>query len=472
MHLVAASLVLASTMASEVPRLMREGDVPGLSIVVIRDRRIASERAFGVASAGTRAPLARDAIFEAASLAKPVFAYAVLRLADAGVLDLDVPLAHYLDEPVSDPRMKTITARMVLTHTTGYQNEVMPGQALQVHFDPGARFSYSGAGFLHLQRVVESLTREPLPTLMQRLVFAPLGMRDSSYVWQPSYERRKVFGHTFAGVVNERRRPRTATVATLHTTARDYARFVIALMNGTGLEPATAAAMLATQVPVDATRHTCLSPCSGTMSTALSWGLGVGIEKSASGRAFWHWGENHGDTHTFMMGRGDGSGVVVFANSGNGHSIMPEVVAAALGGEHRAFAWMGYESYRAPARRVLRDVLARGVRAGELDALTEAQINRIGYALLARKRVDDAVTVFRRNAERFPQSANVHDSLGEAWMIAGNDANALASYRRSLELDPGNVNAAAMLEKLTRAAGPPPPRKDSPPPAAAARRPR
>jgi CubicO group peptidase (beta-lactamase class C family) len=437
--LLAAGLT-AQPLDQVIPRLMRDGDVPGVSIAVIRNRRIAWDRAFGVANAETRVPLKRDAIFESASLGKPVFAYAVLRLADARVLSLDVPLAQYLDEPVSDPRMKTITARMVLTHTTGYQNEVMPGQTLRVHFDPGTRFSYSGAGFLHLQRVVESLTHEPLPALMQRLVFAPLGMRDSGYVWQPQYERRKVYGHTFAGTVNERRRPATATVATLHTTTRDYARFMIALMSDTK--------MLATQVPVDAFRHTCLTPCSGTMSTSLSWSLGVGIEKTASGTAFWHWGENHGDTHTFMMARDDGSGVVVFTNSGNGHSIMPELVAAVLGGEHPAFAWMGYESYRAPARQTLRAILARGLKTNDLDVLTEAQINTIGYALLARRRLDDAIAVLQRNAHRFPESANAHDSLGEAWMTAGNRANAIASYRRSLELDPRNTNAAAMLQKL------------------------
>ncbi len=446
-----AALVLANTLAADIPRLMREGDVPGLSIVVIRDRRVAWERAFGVANAETRAPLRRDAIFESASLGKPVFAYAVLRLVDAGVLDLDVPLAQYLDEPVTDPRMKKITARMVLTHTTGYQNEVMPGQTLEVHFEPGARFSYSGAGYLQLQRVVESLTHEPLPSLMQRLVFDPLGMHDSSYVWQPQWEQRKVYGHTFAGVVNERRRPATATVATLHTTTRDYARFVITLMKGT--------AMTSTQVPVDASGPMCLTPCSGRVSAALSWGLGIGIEKTAKGTALWHWGENHGDTHTFMMARDDGSGVVVFANSGNGHSIMPEIVGAALGGagfssagalggEHPAFAWMGYESYRAPAHQALREILARGASGIDLDALTEAQINRIGYALLARKRVVEAIAVFQRNVERFPQSANVHDSLGEAWMTAGNRANAIASYRRSLELDPGNGNAVDMLRHL------------------------
>jgi len=452
--LSAASLFLACAAAAQaprpaaldrvVPRLMREGDVPGLSMAVIRGRRVVWQRAFGVANAETRAPLRRDAVFEAASLAKPVFSYAVLRLAEAGVLSLDEPLLQYLDEPVSDPRMRSITARMVLTHTTGYQNEVMPGERLAVHFEPGSRFSYSGAGFLHLQRVVEHLTRKPIGTLMNELVFTPLGMRDSAYVWRPNYARRKVYGHTAARKVNERRRPPAATVATLHTTTSDYARFVLAVMKGDVLkgEP---------QVAVDASCHTCLSGGSGTPSPALSWGLGVGIEKTSAGTALWHWGENHGDTHTFMMARDDGSGVVVFTNSGNGHSIMPELVAAALGGEHPAFAWMGYESYRSPARRLLRDVLARGTAAlpvTAFDALTEAQINRIGYHLLARGRTSEAIAVFQRNVEKFPESANVHDSLGEAWMTAGDDAKAIASYHRSLELDPKNSNAVAMLERL------------------------
>ncbi|HEY0156870.1 MAG TPA: serine hydrolase domain-containing protein [Thermoanaerobaculia bacterium] len=353
-YLLAASLLV--TLAAEaqlgrlVPRLMRDGGVPGLSMVLIRDGEVAWERAFGVANADTGARLTAEAIFESASLAKPVFAYAVLKLVDAGVLSLDVPLSDYLDEPVSDPRMRKITARMVLTHTTGYQNEVMPGKTLQVHFEPGARFSYSGAGFLRLQRVVEHLTRKPFPTLMHELVFAPLGMHDSGYTWVPAYERRKVFGHDRSGEVMARRKPAVATMGTLHTTPRDYARFTLAVMNGTGLKPATAAAMKSAQVAVDASCHTCLQGGSGKLSDALSWGLGWGIEKTARGTSVWHWGENNGDTHTFVMARDDGSGVVVFTNSGNGHSIMAELVAAALEGEHPAFAWMGYEPYRARRR--------------------------------------------------------------------------------------------------------------------------
>ena len=438
-------------------RLMVEGDVAGLSIVVIRGGTIASEKAYGFANTETRAPLTGQAIFESASLGKPVFAYAVLRLVDAGVLSLDVPLHQYLAEPLgdermNDERMKQITAQMVLAHTTGFQNEVMPGQTLAVHFTPGSRFSYSGAGFLYLERVIEKLTGKELPVLMQELVFTPLGMRDSGYVWIPEFETCKAFGHRASGRVAERRRPTIATVATLHTTPADFARFMIAAMKGTGLKPPTARAMLAMQSAVDESCYNCLKPGTGKISTTLSWGLGWGIQRTPRRTAFWHWGENNGEFQNFAIGDRNGDGVVVFTNSGNGFSIMPEVVSAVLGGEHPAFTWMGYERYDSPSKTVFRDIRVRGAEAALLgpsvDQLTEAQINRLGYMLLDIGRVGDAVRIFEHNTQRFPRSGNVYDSLGEAYAAAGEREKAITAYERALTLDPANTNAVAMLQKL------------------------
>jgi CubicO group peptidase (beta-lactamase class C family) len=443
--LLAASLSAAPRdLQRVIPELMAKAEVPGVSVALIERGAIRWRGHFGVANAETRRRIDGRSIFEAASLGKPVFAYALLRLAERGVIDLDRPLARYLDEPLADERMATITARMVLSHTTGLQNEVMPGQTLQVHFTPGTRFSYSGAGFLYLQRVVERVTGKPLPELMRELVFEPLGMRDSGYVWRADYESRKVFGHSAAGVIGARRKPAAATVATLHTTAADYARFVIATMKSK--------TMLAPQVAVDAGCYFCLSGGTGTMSESLSWGLGWGLERTARGRAFWHWGENHGEFQTFAIGYPDGDGVVVLTNSGNGFSVMPEIVAAALAGEHPAFAWMGYEGYRAPSKVLLREIVARGAAAalagGAADSLTEPQINRIGYALLANRRLADAIAIFGLNVHRFPDSFNAYDSLGEAYAAAGDAANAIANYQRSLELNPQNGNAGEMIAKL------------------------
>ena len=84
-----------------IPRLMKEGYVPGLSIAVIRNGKLAWNYGFGVKNAETKEPVTEDTVFEAASLSKPVFAYAVLKLVDSGQLDLDTPLVKYLNRPSS-----------------------------------------------------------------------------------------------------------------------------------------------------------------------------------------------------------------------------------------------------------------------------------------------------------------------------------------------------------------------------------
>ena len=428
------------TLERTIRQLMQEGEVTGLHIVVLENGRIRWQRAFGVSNAETGEPLSERAIFEAASLTKPLFAYAVLKLVDRGALDLDTPLNRYLSEPFPG-----ITARMVLNHTTGFQNEVMPGETLKIHFTPGSRFSYSGAGFLYLQRVVEHITAKPLPLLMRELVFQPLKMSDSSYTWLPEYERRKVYGHNAGGGVAQRRKPLQPTVATLHTTPLDYARFMIAMMKRPG-------AMLSTQSAIDETCFSCLDHEPTRISPALSWGLGWAIEKTPRRTAFWHWGENNGEFQNFAMGDADGNGVVIFTNSGNGFSIMPEIVSTVLPGPHPAFAWMGYEHYRSPAKLLLRDIVKRGARpalaSAAADPLSERALNGIGYALLQRNRPHDALVVFQRVVERFPDSFNAYDSLGEAYAVLGDRANAITNYQRSLDLNAGNTNAVEMLKKL------------------------
>ena len=298
---------------------------------------------------------------------------------------------------------------------------------------------------------VERAAGKKLPDLMRELVFQPLGMSSSGYVWLPEYEELEAFGHGAGGIPAVRRKPAEATVATLHTTPLDYARFIIAMMKGAGLKPETARAMLTPAVGIDEGCFTCLAGGTSRLSESLSWGLGWGLERTARGTAFWHHGENNGEFQNFAMGYPGGDGIVVFTNSGNGFSIMPEVVAAALGGPHPAFAWMGYESYRSPSRVLLRDILARGpvaLGSGAAASLPEKRINDIGYALLQRRRLADALAVFEINVRRFPESWNAYDSLGEAYAAAGEREKAIASYQRSLDLSPGNTNATAMLQKL------------------------
>lgn len=140
------------------PTLLRDAEVPGVSIAVVsRGARVWTTSA-GIAEDSSGQSVTDTTIFEAASLSKPVFAYAVLQLVEKGELSLDTPLVRYFDTAyVEDSRGKLITARHVLTHSTGFPNWRPDGQPLRMYFTPGSRYSYSGEGLVYLQRVVEHL---------------------------------------------------------------------------------------------------------------------------------------------------------------------------------------------------------------------------------------------------------------------------------------------------------------------------
>ncbi|MCH8963181.1 MAG: beta-lactamase family protein, partial [Bacteroidetes bacterium] len=166
----------------EMPRLLEQGNVPGLSIAVIRNGELFWSGAFGVKSLETKEPVDTQTIFEAASLSKPVFAYAVLRLAERGEIDLDTPLADHLpyERLEHEARYRQITARIVMSHSTGLPN--WGGDRLHLNFDPGTAFNYSGEGFVYLQKTIEHLTGLTLDEVARREVFEPLGMTRSSYL--------------------------------------------------------------------------------------------------------------------------------------------------------------------------------------------------------------------------------------------------------------------------------------------------
>ncbi|MFN7141390.1 MAG: cyanophycinase, partial [Limisphaerales bacterium] len=173
-----------------VPELMQKWKVPGVSIAAIRNHKLSWTGQYGIKTVGKTEKVEATTIFEAASMSKPVFAYVVLQLAQEGLLDLDQPLVEILGKPYieTDDRHKRITARMVLTHTSGFPNWRPGGSRsngpIPIHFEPGTQMRYSGEGFLFLQRAVEKLTGMPLNDLVQQRLFQPLGMTNSSYVWR------------------------------------------------------------------------------------------------------------------------------------------------------------------------------------------------------------------------------------------------------------------------------------------------
>ncbi len=261
-----------------VPEAMDKASIPGLSIAVVRDGRVLWTEGFGVRSLETGEPVDSGTIFQAASLGKPVFAYAVMQLVGEGRLDLDRSLSDYLPGYLmKDDRIEQMTARMVLSHTTGFPN--WRGDAgLRIYFEPGLKFSYSGEGYVYLQKVVERITRQPLDLFMQEQVFGPLEMDHSSYRWQEDYRSNYAVGHASDGAPQDSRRMTRANAAySLYTTAEDFAKFMLAVMRGRGLQDARLQQMLTPQVDL----ADCLN-CTGSdkppaeTSDVLSW-VSVGV---------------------------------------------------------------------------------------------------------------------------------------------------------------------------------------------------
>jgi CubicO group peptidase (beta-lactamase class C family) len=447
-------------LATDIPVLMQKAGVPGLSIAVIRNGKTVWTEAFGIRNEETKKPVAHDTMFNVGSLSKPVFAYGVLKLVDAGKLKLDEPLAPYLpkDFIVDDPRFNQITARIVLSHRTGFPNWPGDGKPLAIHFTPGEKFSYSGSGMVVLQKAIEKITGKPLNDYMQEAVFAPLGMKHSSYVWNPAFESQVAVGHDVGGSPAELFKAEQANAAaSLETTAEDYAIFLDAVLQKKGLQPATLLDMENSQIAVDTGCSNCVeAKPSGKLSTAIFWGLGFGIEKTAEGESLWHWGDNGVFKAFFVVRPATRSGVVYMTNSENGLSIGRQILAETLGGDHPAFDWLKYDNYDSPGMLFTRLALQKGAAAAleqfskELasGAITEGTVNQAGYILMGSKKLDDSILLFRKNVELHPDSSNTYDSLGEAYMKNGDKELAVKNYRKSVDLNPSNENGVAALKKL------------------------
>ena len=353
-------------------RILGPGAVPGVSLGVLTPDRAPYTVAVGSVGEGG-APIGPDTIFEAASLSKPVFGYLVMLLVQEKKLELDRPLDSYLGSPYvpDDPRAAGVTARHVLSHTTGYRNwRFNPDQRLATDFPPGERFQYSGEGYYQLQRVVETLSGRGLAAVARNRVFTPLGMTRSSYVWKSEYQLQAVTGHRRDGTAVASQSRRTAeelsrqaaargtsiddwrhddvvaalramspsapthpvmlnpnAAGSLLTTVSDYLKFV-AVMSGRmpgPLEDGLRRHMLARQIAIRA---------------GLGWGLGWGLEERESGTLFWHWGDNPGFKNFVMADPATGTAVLVFTNGDNGRPVYERVVRACGDFDPVAFLWI------------------------------------------------------------------------------------------------------------------------------------
>jgi CubicO group peptidase (beta-lactamase class C family) len=355
------STISPAQIDTTVARLMKAAEVTGAGIAIFNDGKIAYLKAYGFRDTEKSLPLTVDSVMTAASFSKVAFAYLVMQLVEEGKLDLDKPVYQYFPKPLpeypsyrdlaNDPLYKKITARMLLSHTSGFPNFrwINDDKKLNINFEPGSRYAYSGEGIELLQFVVETIANQPLQELMQAKVFQPLGMTRTSMVWQDRFESNYANGYDEYGrSIGPERRPKADAAGSMQTTPRDFAQFLLAVMNGKGLQPKTRELMLSPQIQILAKHQ---FPTMENIATdenkaiCLSYGLGWGLYWTPYGKAFFKEGHDVGWRNYTVVFDQSKTGLLIMTNSANGEAMFKELIETLLKNSYTPIEWEGYTPY-------------------------------------------------------------------------------------------------------------------------------
>jgi serine-type D-Ala-D-Ala carboxypeptidase/endopeptidase len=361
------SKVMADSLTSKIHYLMKVAKVSGVAVSVFNDNKPTFTNTFGLADVQKGIPLQQSSVLYGASFAKMVFAYIAMQLVDEHIIDLDKPLVDYLNKPLpeykivgwnrgyqdlkNDDRYKKITARMCLTHTTGFPNWrwFEQDKKIKFKFEPGTRYSYSGEGLYLLQFVIEQITGKDYETISQERVFKPFGMLNTSQIWQVRFDKNVCYGHNAEGVPYELMKWRESSAGgSMSTTLEDFIKFYSALISGKRLSKESFKAMTNTQIRIRSRSQ--FGPLAKVDSTdndaiQLGYGFGVGTFKTPFGRAFFKEGHDEGWGHYSICFPEKKIAIVIMTNNDNGESIFKELLAYSIGDSFTPWKWENYIPY-------------------------------------------------------------------------------------------------------------------------------
>jgi len=297
-------------------KLLKDNNIPTLGLGVIEDGKLTQIKVYGTLNGKTIAPF--NSLFNVASLTKPVTAMTVLRLVSLGKWNLDEPLYKYYTDPdiANDSRNKKLTTRLVLSHQTGFPNwrRMNKDQKLNFEFDPGTKYQYSGEGFEYLRKAVEKKFSKSLEELAKEYVFQPVGMSDTSYIWNEKKDAdRIVIGYDKNGKAYDIVKNKTVNAADdLVTSVEDYSKFLIAILNNDLLSSEVFKAMKTNQVETKKNKY---------------FGLGFEIYNLGNNEiALSHGGSDNGvNTIAFILPKTK-QGLVIFTNVDDGYKIYEPIM--------------------------------------------------------------------------------------------------------------------------------------------------
>lgn len=339
---------------------MQRTGARGLALAVIDDGQPVLVRTWGHRNAAGE-PLRTDTVMYGASLTKSVFAYMVMQLADEGRLELDRPLADYLPRPLpdygnlddygnwgdlaGDGRWRRLTARHVLTHSTGWANFAFlePDGRLRFHFEPGTRYAYSGEGIVLLQFVLEKGLGLDVGAEVQRRVFDRFKMARTSLEWRADFAGNLADGWKADGSAEPHdERSRVRASGSMDTTIADFARFAAGFMRGERLKRASRAEMLRGQLPIrTASQFPTLGPEVPPEKRwrSLAAGLGVVTFEGPQGRGFFKGGHNDSTGNIWVCLELRRRCVLLLSNDVRAEAAFPALVESILGETGLPWRW-------------------------------------------------------------------------------------------------------------------------------------
>ncbi len=346
--------------------LMRANDVKGLALALIRDGRVVYVRTYGLRDVERDLPLEPDTVMYAASLTKATFAYMVMQLVDEGKVDLDRSIADYLPKPLpaypkyadlaGDERWRRLTPRILLDHTTGFQNFrwLDPDGKLRFHRDPGTRYGYSGEGVNLMQFVLEQGLGLDVGQEMQRRVFDRFGMTRTSMLWRADFAANVANGYTADGKLQPHdRRENVRAAGSMDTTLADWSRFLAGVARGEGLSAKAKAEMIRLQVPIDSVRQfPTLTPETTDENKAvrLGYGVGWGVFETPFGHAYFKEGHDDGTRNYGLCVEPRRACIVLMSNSDRTEGIYKALVDELMGDVGMPWRWENYIPYDLAAK--------------------------------------------------------------------------------------------------------------------------
>jgi len=376
--LIDSRKINVSSLNKQVEQILRAVGIPGASLAIIDNNKIVFSKAYGTRRVGGKKKVNENTVFEGASLSKSFLVYVVMKLAEERLLDLDKPLWEYKENAAiqHDSRSRLITARMVLSHSSGlenWQSENDPDK-LEILSPPGEKFIYSGEGYNYLAEIVSVVTGDPYEKYVAKYVIESFGLNRTyltykSLPWSPfklSWPQNYAIGHNWHGKPYDKWKNAEPVPSSANSfTAADYAALFLGIFNGRNLSKSTTMDLLRPIVRIGDSR--------------VFYGPGFELLFNETDSIVSHGGINPGFKSIVLYSLVTRKGLVLMTNSDRGDLVISELCRMTIGLDVDAFFENSFfEQYPGTAIGLIGTYLEKGP-GPFFDAVDQARLEeRLG----------------------------------------------------------------------------------------------